>query len=150
MSPEYSEIETDSFSDEYGTTEVARDQPAPKCCKGYRTILCCIAFIILIIWLLRYDYQYFLDDGSSYSEKSEEIVYLSSPVSSQSHVVSNQSHKEKTEALDESPADDYVIAKSEPRDYQDPYPGQPADQFVAFMGMMLFVYLFIRCTCGKR
>ena len=124
-----------------------------QCCRKHATVSNIICFIVLvqviflIFWLMNYDVTgYFpIDDGSmsgsgSYGMSSSDPVPTISP---------------KPESIDFSQVlDRYSLRTEKTEDngnhyYNPPSVGQSADEFIQFLGMVIFIYLCIRCTCGR-
>ena len=174
---EYSEIDNESLSDEHRPvdTESLQIVPVPRprceserrCYQKYmttRNLLCLFVsmqLILLMLWVMNHEIIWYPPDGSMSDSGSGSYE---EPERIPTGQVEPEKEPEKEPVAEyvgpahsvfaNSALVDYSYTglpeKTDP-DYQDTtYVGQSADEFVKFLGMILFIYVCIRCTCGRN
>jgi hypothetical protein len=128
--------EEDKEDDEDDEEDEEEDDPCStmSLCYEYATMANIIGFIVLVelvvftYWITSYHYVY------EYPDSQGSWVGLDDGDSDYSSLSASLSH------WTEHPAGRYNNTT---------YVGKSADEFVEFIGVTLFIYLCIRCTCGR-
>jgi len=171
----YSVVTKDSLSDEYGhlvlkdpedpeelrlelepilsssEEEEEEEEPSRTCCHCHErmanitmaNVTCFIVLIEIVVfayWIVTYDYAWTRDLGRD-QESSGPGLESSGPGLEEESDYSFLSAR--LSRITEGGQD-----KDQSRYNNTTYVGKSADEFIEFLGIMLLIYLFIKCVCG--
>ena len=172
---EYSEIENETLSDEHVPVDTEslqivsrpRCESELRCYQKYvttRNLFCLFVsmqLILLMLWVMNYEIIWYLPDGSMsdsgsgyYEEEKipkEPVVEYGGPAHRlfASSALVEYSYTGLPEKNDHYSWSSRAYRPRDPHYKDTTYVGQSADEFIGFLGMILFIYICIRCTCGR-
>jgi hypothetical protein len=175
---EYSEINNGSLSNEHMVidTESLQVVPVPRsCCESElrcyhkyvttRNLVCLFVLmqlILLMLWAMNYEIIWYSPDGSmsgsgsgsgsGYYEEERIPTRQVEPVEPVEPVVDYVGPAHSLFASSELAEYSYkgLPEKNDPNNQDKTNVGQSSDEFVQFLGMILFIYICVRCTCGRN
>ena len=169
---EYSEINNGSLSNEHMVVDAESLQVVPvpiPCCESelrcyhnyvtMRNLVCLFVLmqlILLMLWGMNYEIIWYSPDGSMSDSGSgyyEEEKIPTGQVEPEKEPVTKYVGPAHSVFASSAMVDYSYTGLPEKNDheYKDTtYVCQSADEFVKFLGMILFIYVCIRCTCGRN